>query len=139
MERKICSACLLGVNCRWDGKKKPNEKVMELARKEFLIPLCPEQLGGLSTPREPAVILGKKVFTKDSGKDITENFVRGSLQTLLIAKVFGVKKAILKQRSPSCGSGKIYDENRNIIPGNGITTDRLQKEGIEVISEEDLL
>jgi len=73
---KICSACLLGVNCRYDGNTKPNEKVLKLAKEEVLIPVCPEQLGGLPTPRKPAEQQGEKVMTKD-GDDVTENFNRG--------------------------------------------------------------
>ncbi len=96
---KICSACLLGVICRYDGKSKPNKKVINLVGKEILIPVCPEQLGGLPTPREPSEQKGRKVFTK-SGKDVTENFTKGAEQVLQLAKIFGIKKAILKQRSP---------------------------------------
>jgi len=136
---KLCSACLLGIKCRYDGKSKPNKKVLELAKKEILIPVCPEQLGGLSTPREPAEQKGKKVITK-SGKDVTKNFVRGAKQVLKIAKLFGIKEAILKQRSPSCGCGQVYDGTftGTIIEGDGVTASLLKKHGIKVISEEDL-
>jgi len=136
---KLCSACLLGIKCRYDGKNKPNKKVLELAKKEILIPVCPEQLGGLSTPREPAEQKGKKVITK-SGKDVTKNFVRGAKQVLKIAKLFGIKEAILKQRSPSCGCGQIYDGTftGTIIEGDGVTASLLKKQGIKVVSEEDL-
>ena len=74
---KICSACLLGIKCRYDGKDKKNKKVINLSKKEILIPVCPEQLGGLSTPREPAEQKGKKVFTK-SGKNVSKNFEKGA-------------------------------------------------------------
>lgn len=136
---KICSACLLGVACRYDGKSKPNEKVIDLAKKEILISVCPEQLGGLSTPRTPSEQKGKKVFAK-SGKDVSENFERGANQVLKIAKLYGVNEAILKQRSPSCGCGQIYDGtfSNKIIKGNGVTTALLKRNGIKVISEEDL-
>ena len=136
---KLCSACLLGIKCRYDGKSKPNKKVLELAKKEILIPVCPEQLGGLSTPREPAEQKGKKVITK-SGKDVTKNFVRGAKQVLKIAKLFGIKEAILKQRNPSCGCGQVYDGTftGTIIEGDGVTASLLKKHGIKVISEEDL-
>jgi len=136
---KICSACLLGIKCRYDGKEKINKKVVNLSRKEILIPVCPEQLGGLSTPREPAEQKGKKVFTK-SGKDISGNFQKGAERVLGIAKLYEAKKAILKQRSPSCGCGQIPDGtfSRKIVRGDGVTVALLKKNGIKVISEEDL-
>jgi len=136
---KLCSACLLGVKCRYDSKNKPDNKVIKLSKKEILIPICPEQLGGLPTPREPSEQKGNKVFTK-SGKDVTKNFVNGAKETLKIAKLFKIKEAILKQRSPSCGCGQIYDGTftGNIIKGDGVTTKLLKKNGIKVISEEEL-
>jgi len=136
---KICSACLLGIKCRYDGKSKLNKKILEVAKKEILIPVCPEQLGGLPTPREPAEQKGKKVITK-LGKDVTKNFKRGARQVLKIAELFGVKKAILKQRSPSCGCGQIYDGtfSGRIIKGDGVTATLLKRNGIKVISEEEL-
>ncbi|MEM1565725.1 MAG: DUF523 domain-containing protein [Candidatus Bathyarchaeia archaeon] len=136
---KLCSACLLGVKCRYDGQDSLNEKVVELLKTEILIPVCPEQLGGLPTPREPAEIVGNRVITK-SGEDVTNKFLRGAMETLRIAKLFGVKEAILKQGSPSCGCGKIYDGtfSGKTIRGDGITTALLKKHGIKVITEEDL-
>lgn len=136
---KLCSACLLGVKCRYDGKDSLNKRVIELLKTEFLIPVCPEQLGGLPTPREPAEIVGNRVITK-SGIDVTEKFVRGAKETLRIAKLFGVKEAILKQGSPSCGCGRIYDGtfSGKTIKGDGVTTALLKKHGIKVITEEDL-
>ncbi|MFN3301489.1 MAG: DUF523 domain-containing protein [Patescibacteria group bacterium] len=135
----LCSACLLGVNCRYDGKNKVNKKVLKLAKKKILIPVCPEQLGGLPTPREPAEQRGNKVFTK-SGKNVTKYFLAGAKEVLKIAKLFGIKKAILKQRSPSCGCGQIYDGSFSgkIIKGNGITTRLLKKHNLKIISEDDL-
>lgn len=136
---KICSACLLGVKCRYDGKEKPNKKVIALAKKEILIPLCPEQLGGLSTPREPAEKRGNYVLTK-SGKDVTKNFKKGAKEVLKLAKLLKINEAILKQKSPSCGSGKIYDGtfSGHLIKGDGITAALLKKNKIKVITEEDL-
>lgn len=135
---KLCSACLIGIECRYDGKSKPNMKVIELAKKEVLIPVCPEQLGGLSTPREPQERVGKRVLTK-TGKDVTKNLNKGAEQVLIIAKLFGIKEAILKQRSPSCGCGQIYDGtfSGRIINGDGVTTALLQRNKIKVVSEED--
>jgi len=136
---KICSACLLGIECRYDGEEKKNKKVVSLSQKEILMPVCPEQLGGLSTPREPAEQKGKRVFTK-SGKDVSENFKRGAKQVLRIAKLYDIKEAILKQRSPSCGCGQIYDGtfSGRIIKGDGVATSLLKKNGIKVITEDDL-
>ncbi len=136
---RLCSACLLGVRCRYDGASKPNDEVIQLVRRETLIPVCPEQLGGLPTPREPAEQRGERVVAK-SGRDVTESFVRGAEQVLQLARLFGIKEAILKQRSSSCGCGQIYDGtfSGNIIKGDGVTTSLLKKNGIRVISEEDL-
>ncbi|MEM2419661.1 MAG: DUF523 domain-containing protein [Candidatus Bathyarchaeia archaeon] len=136
---KLCSACLLGVKCRYDGSDFKNKRVVELLKAELLIPVCPEQLGGLPTPREPAEIVGRRVLTR-SGKDVTENFIRGAKETVKIAKLLGVKEAILKQGSPSCGYGRIYDGtfSGKTVKGNGITAAMLIKHGIKVITEEDL-
>jgi len=136
---KICSACLLGAKCRYDGKGKENEKIIKLSQKEILIPVCPEQLGGLSTPREPAEQQGGKVFTK-SGSDVTEEFKRGAEEVLKITKMYNIKEAILKQKSPSCGSDKVYDGtfSGKVIKGDGVTTSLLKQNGIKVVTEEDL-
>ncbi|MBU2595789.1 DUF523 domain-containing protein [Patescibacteria group bacterium] len=136
---KIISACLLGIKCRYDGKGKLNKKVIELSKKEILIPVCPEQLGGLSTPREPAEQKGKKVITK-SRKDVTKNFKKGAREVLKLAKLFKIKEAILKQRSPSCGCGEIYDGSFSdkTIKGDGVTAALLKKNRVKVVAEEDL-
>ncbi|MGB9683777.1 MAG: DUF523 domain-containing protein [Candidatus Bathyarchaeota archaeon] len=136
---KLCSACLLGVKCRYNGKSALNRKVVALLKAEVLIPVCPEQLGGLPTPREPAEIRGKRVITR-SGKDVTENFLQGARQVLKLAKLFGVKEAVLKQGSPSCGCGRIYNGtfSGKTVKGDGVTTALLKKNGIKVITEEDL-
>jgi len=136
---KLCSACLLGINCRYDGKIIPNNEVIRLAKKEILIPVCPEQLGGLSTPREPAEQNGRKVITI-SGVDVTCNFIKGAEQVLTLTKIYGIKEAILKQESPSCGCGRIYDGtfSNRLIQGDGVTTILLKKNKIKVITEEDL-
>jgi uncharacterized protein YbbK (DUF523 family) len=136
---KLCSACLLGINCKYNAGNNKNDKALELAKRDILIPVCPEQLGGLSTPRIPSEIKSGKVITKD-GKDVTENFVKGAEETLKIAKLFGIKEAILQQKSPSCGCGKIYDGSFSgkLIDGEGITTALLKKNKIKVISSEEL-
>lgn len=136
---KLCSACLIGVNCRYDGESKLNSKVVELAEKEFLIPICPEQLGGLPTPREQAERRGKRVLTR-SGRDVTKNFWRGAIEVFKLAKLFGIREAIFMQRSPSCGCGQVYDGtfSGKIVKGEGVTTALLKRNGIKVVSEEDL-
>lgn len=136
---KLCSACLLGINCRYDGGNDKNEKILRLARAEPLIPVCPEQLGGLPTPRTPSEEREKQVITRE-GEDVTENFRKGAQEVLRLARLYGVGEAILKQRSPSCGIGWIYDGtfSGTVIPGNGVTTALLEKNGIRVISEEAL-
>lgn len=135
----LCSACLLGVCCRYDGKSKGNKKVLELAKSEALIPICPEQLGGLPTPRPQTELKDGRAIRKD-GSDVNELFQKGATESLKLARILGAKKAILKQRSPSCGSGQIYDGtfSGNIIEGDGITTALLKANGIEVVSEEEL-
>lgn len=136
---KLCSACLLGVKCKYDNTDSLNKKVVALSKKKVLVPVCPEQLGGLPTPREPSEIRNDKVFTK-SGEDVTKEFVKGAEETLMLAKKLGVKEVIFKQKSPSCGCGRIYDGtfSNKLIKGNGITTALLKKNGIKVVSEEDL-
>jgi len=136
---KLCSACLLGIKCRYDGKDACNKKVIMLLKTEILIPVCPEQLGGLPTPREPAEIREGRVITR-YGVDVTENFKRGAEEVLKIAKLFGIREAILKQGSPSCGCGRIYNGtfSGKTIKGDGITAALLKKHGIKVITEEDL-
>lgn len=134
---KIVSACLAGVRCNWQGKSKPCQAVIDLVRVGKALPVCPEQFGGLTTPREPAEQKDGRVFTI-TGKDVTDNYVHGAEEGLRIAQLVGCKEAILTDRSPSCGVGKIYDGSftRNLIFGNGIFAQVLQKNGIEVISEE---
>lgn len=136
---KLCSACLLGINCRYNHEPLNCEKVLQLAKSEILIPVCPEQLGGMPTPREPVEQLDDKIITQ-SGKDLTKHYLYGAEQVLKIAQLFGIKEAILKQKSPSCGCGKIYDGtfSDKIIPGDGVTVKLLKEHGIKVISEEDL-
>lgn len=136
---KLCSACLLGINCRYDGKIKSNEKVLELSKKEILIPVCPEQLGGLPTPRVSSEIKEGKVITKD-GLDVSSEFKKGAEETLKLAEKHNIKEAILKQRSPSCGCGQVYDGtfSEKVIDGWGITADLLRRNGIKVFSEEEV-
>ncbi len=136
---KLCSACLLGINCRYNGKRKPNDKVLDLASQETLIPICPEQLGGLTTPRLPSEGQNGQIFNSNK-TDLSEQFKNGAKEALKIAKLYNIKEAILKQYSPSCGYGQIYDGtfSRNIIKGNGVTATLFKKHGINIKTEEDL-
>jgi len=104
----LVSACLLGVACRYDGKSKPNEDVIALMNKYNLIPFCPEVTGGLPTPRHPSEIVGDKVLN-DIGEDVTAQYNKGAEEALRIAKMYNCKYAILKEKSPSCGKGKIHN------------------------------
>lgn len=133
----LISACLCGVNCKYNGQNNLNEECLELLRKGEAILVCPEQLGGLETPRTPAeirVVEGEvKVLTSDL-KDVTENYQRGAQEVLNLAKKLNIKKAILKSKSPSCGHKQIYDGTftNTLTEGNGITANLLIENGIQV-------
>ncbi|ABR47889.1 protein of unknown function DUF523 [Alkaliphilus metalliredigens QYMF] len=141
----LVSACLIGVNCRYDGKHSLVKSMLEELDPKDLLPICPEQLGGLSTPRSPAEIVGgdgkdvlkgnAKVMTID-GKDVTEAFVRGAQESLKMAKFMGVTHAVLKSNSPSCGAGEVYDGSftGKLIKGDGVTTALLKQHGIKVLT-----
>ena len=131
------SACLIGVRCKYDGTSNYEEEpVKKLAERFVLIPVCPEQLGGLTTPRPPAELSEGRVMTRD-GQDVTVSFERGARETLRIFKQLDLKYAILKEGSPSCGSGLIYDGTFSgiKIPGQGLTAKLLRENGIRVVSE----
>lgn len=138
-EKILVSACLLGVSSRYDGESKVNNEVLEFLKDYEPIPICPEIMGGLPTPRPPVEILNGKVLTKDK-HDVTANFKRGAEETLNLAKRLNVKKALLKAKSPSCGSNLIYDgtHTKTLIEGNGITASLLKENGFEVITENDI-
>ena len=135
----LVSACLLGVCCRYDGESKPCEEIIKLREKYILIPICPEVDGGLPTPRTPSERVGDKVLMRD-GKDVTENYRRGAEEALRKAKEFGCNIAILKARSPSCGSGKIYDGSfsGNLTDRDGVCAELLKKNGISVFTENEI-
>jgi uncharacterized protein YbbK (DUF523 family) len=137
--KRLVSACLVGINCKYDGLHNYNAKVVALGKHDTLIPVCPEQLGGLSSPRSPHEQKDGKVVTPE-GEDHTEHFQRGARETLKIARLCGATEAVFKQRSPSCGVGQIYDGCfcRKVIKGDGMTTALLRSEGIRVISEEEI-
>lgn len=129
----IVSACLAGLPCRYDGGSCPNAQVVELVAQGKALPVCPEQLGGLATPREPVEWTGGKAVTKQ-GADCTANLKRGAEIVAKLAKLVGVKEAILREGSPSCGVEWIYDGSfaGRKVPGHGLTTRRLEELGISV-------
>jgi uncharacterized protein YbbK (DUF523 family) len=134
-ERILVSACLLGVNCKYDGGNNYSEEIDEFLKDYEVIPICPEIMGGLPTPRIAAEQLGDKVVTED-GKDVTSEFLKGANECLFLAKKYNVKKALLKLRSPSCGSDSVYDGtfSHTLIKKDGVTTELLRKNGIEIIA-----
>lgn len=140
----LISACLAGVNCRYDGKDNFIKEVQRLVKEGKAMLVCPEQLGGMTTPREPAEIVKDKEgnirVVNEKGEDVTTEFLKGAEETLKIAEMVGAKAAILKARSPSCGFGQIYDGSFSgkIKEGNGLTADLLNKKGIKIYSEDDL-
>ena len=135
----LVSACLLGVCCRYDGASKPNPKVIGLRERYILLPICPEVDGGLPTPRTPSERVGDKVLMRD-GKDVTQNYMSGAEAALEKARAFGCMVAILKARSPSCGKGEIYDGSftGNLTLQDGVTAELLQKNGIQVYTEDEI-
>lgn len=144
----IVSACLAGINCKYDGGNNLVPEIRELVAKGMAIPVCPEQLGGGSTPRAPVelagvtgedVLDGRGKAVDESGLDKSEPFIKGADETLKIARMARADMAILKERSPSCGSKFIYDGSftGQPRPGRGITAALLVRNGIKVISEED--
>lgn len=150
MDMKLVSACLLGINCNYKGQSKPDPKLLEEFRKGLLYPVCPEVLGKLSIPRLGSeisggtgldVINGKARVVNKSDGDVTKNYVDGAIATLKIAQTVGAKEAILKARSPSCGCGRIYDGtfSGTLIEGDGVAAALLKKNGIKVITEEELV
>lgn len=132
----LVSACLLGLPCRYDGAAKPAPQVLELMAEHRLIPVCPEQLGGLPTPRPPAECRDGRVINR-AGWDVTAEYVRGAESALKLARLYGCRGAILKERSPSCGCGYIYDGSFSgtLIPGDGVTARLLKAHGIPVTGE----
>lgn len=139
MKKLLVSACLLGCRCRYDGKSCANENVIALKDRYELIPVCPEQLGGLPTPRNPSERKDGGVFMND-GTDVTKAYRKGAAESLYLARTLGVQKALLKAKSPSCGKGLIYDGSftGKKIEGNGVTAALLLENGIEVFTEDEL-
>ena len=130
------SSCLLGINCKYNGKSNYNEDIIKLKEKYEIIPICPEVLGGLPTPRIPSEIINNKVINQE-GTDVTLEYVTGANKALQILKENNIKIAILKTKSPSCGKGEIYDGSfsHTIIEGNGITAKLFLENDILVLNE----
>ncbi|MCZ6676474.1 MAG: DUF523 domain-containing protein [Candidatus Poribacteria bacterium] len=149
MKKVIVSACLIGVKCRYNGLDSKIEQVASRFGESELIPICPEQMGGLPTPRPPAEVVGgdgddvldgkARVITAD-GEDKTEAFLRGAYRALKIAQAHGATHAILKSKSPSCGCGQIYDGSfaGNLTDGDGVTAALFRRHGIKIITEKEL-
>jgi len=135
----LVSACFLGMGCRYDGTGYLLEELNLLKEKHTLIPICPEIYGGLQTPRDPAEILNDRVITK-KGQDVTSEFHKGANEIIKLARFYQCTHAILKERSPSCGHGKIYDGTftGTLINGNGVAADLLSKEGIHILGESEI-
>jgi uncharacterized protein YbbK (DUF523 family) len=146
----LISACLLGVACNHEGRGSPRAVVDELARHYRLVPVCPEVLGGLPTPRAAAELRGGDgadvvADTGDArvvnieGEDVTAAYRRGAEAAVAVARAVGAERAVLKARSPSCGSSTVYDGtfSRRLVPGRGVTAAALAAAGLEVGSEED--
>ena len=138
MEKKnlLVSACLLGIPCRYDGKSVPRVAISELSEHFNLIPICPEIYGGLPTPRTPSERVGDRVIMRD-GTDVTANFLRGAEAAYLLAKETNTALALLKEKSPSCGKGRIYDGSfsGSLTKRDGVTAERLISAGLEVYTE----
>lgn len=136
MDKLLVSACLLGAPCRYDGGSKPDERVRALTARFELIPVCPEQLGGLTTPRAPAERRADHVVTAN-GRDVTAEYVRGAEAALALCVRHGCKTAMLKEKSPSCGCGRIYDGtfSHRLTAGDGVTAALLKAHGVRVLGE----
>lgn len=132
----LVSACLLGMNCRYDGTHAYCPALEQLMEHHVLIPICPERRGGLDTPRTPAERQGDRVIARD-GSDVTAAYIRGAQEALRLAREYDCRYAIFKERSPSCGAGVIYDGSftGTRVPGDGVTAQLLRANGVVVLGE----
>ena len=137
----LVSACLLGVNCRFDATARSNPELLKKLRDCAVVPVCPEQLGGLPTPRSPAeitggdghdVLDGRAKVVNEQGEDVTSNYVRGAREVLTLAKLFGANRAYLKSKSPACGCGRIKRCGKT-VEGDGVCAALLKRHDIQVI------
>ena len=138
----LVSGCIVGIHCRYNGSTDVKDNVMKKLQGINFIPLCPEQLGGLSTPRPRAwissgdggdVLAGRSSITTETGEDVTDNFIRGAKEVELIVKLLGIKSAYMKSKSPSCGFGKIWSAAGKLVDGNGVCTALLAQNNVEII------
>jgi uncharacterized protein YbbK (DUF523 family) len=136
---KVVSACLAGAKCRYDGNAVPCRYVMQLMQEGQALPVCPEQLGGLPTPRTSAEIVGGRVMTRDN-TDLTDTFEKGAEEALRLALLAGCDEAILKSNSPSCGYGRVYDGTftGKKKEGKGVFAALLEKNGIKIYTDEEV-
>lgn len=141
MEHLLISACLLGFECKYSGGSNAlDAAALAALRERFrLIPVCPESAGGLPTPRAPSERRDGKVIN-ELGQDVTEEYRKGAETALYLARRYGCTRALLKERSPSCGSGAIYDGSftGTLIPGDGVAAQALKAAGITVLGEKDI-
>jgi len=130
----LVSACLAGYRCRYDAKVEPDAAAVEAVRAGLAVPVCPEMLGGLPCPRVPCEVTADGRVIDRNGTDRTDAFRCGARETLRLAKLYGCERAVLKARSPSCGSGKIYDGTftGTLTDGDGVTARLLRDNGIAV-------
>lgn len=147
----MVSACLLGIKCTYNCEIRKSDEVVKLAKRKTLIPFCPEQLGGMGTPRtamsivegsgEDVLDFEAKVMNEESS-DITSHFHTGTEESMKYATLFSVKTAIMRDKSPSCGVYQVYNrkigEEKYLVPGRGVTTAQLKRHGLKIYSENDI-
>jgi len=135
----LVSACLLGTRCNHEGGHSRRAAVVALSATHRVVPICPEVCGGLPTPRPAAERRGDRIVTA-AGEDVTDAYARGAAAAVELAHAVGARRALLKARSPSCGSAQVYDGTftRTLRDGDGVTAAALRAAGLDVGSEEDL-
>ena len=140
-EKLLISACLLGFCCKYDGGTNtlPADTIAALREQYELIPVCPETAGGLPIPRAPSERRGGRVLSRE-GNDVTNEYEQGARIALVLAERFGCRRALLKERSPSCGAGEIYDGSfsHSRIPGDGVAAEALRRAGLTLFCESEL-
>lgn len=140
-ERLLVSACLIGANCKYSGGNNalPEATLQKLRGRWALVPVCPELSGGLRVPRTPCERRGEGVVNRD-GEDVTAAFAHGAKTACALCGRFGCAAALLKERSPSCGSGLVYDGSFSgtVIPGEGVTAEALRAQGVELFGEDEI-
>ena len=140
-EKLLISACLLGFCCKYDDgtNSLPADTIAALREQYELIPVCPETAGGLPIPRAPSERRGGRVLSRE-GNDVTDEYEKGALLALALAERFGCRRALLKERSPSCGAGEIYDGSfsHTRVPGDGVAAEALRRAGLTLFGESEL-